>query len=203
MLEAHSDMAQTATTAYYDAQAEAFARDTAGADVSAILGAFVELLPAGAHVLDWGCGTGRDSRALLDMGFAVTSTDASQAMCRTAEELFGVNVRCERFDDLQAEDEFDGIWACASLLHVRKRDLPAVLGKAHRALKPGGVLYASFKYGAFEGMRGGRWFTDLDEEALADLVGTSFDLVRVWITGDVRPGRAGEKWLNCLLRKRL
>ena len=189
------------TLGYYNREADAFAHDTAQADVSELLAEFTTLLRPGATVLDWGCGTGRDSRAMLDMGLTVISTDASPAMCAKAAELFGVEVACESFDELTAKDEFDGIWACASLLHVKREDLPAVLRKAHGALKPQGVFYASFKFGSFEGMRKGRWFTDLNEEGIAELAGDDFDFERIWVTEDVRPERKGEKWLNCLLRK--
>lgn len=190
------------TVGYYERHAEAFAHDTAKADVSEILGRFTALLPAGASVLDWGCGTGRDTRTMLDGGLVVTSADASEAMCAVAKETFGVEPACEGFEDLDAVCEYDGIWACASLLHVEKRKLPAVLNRAYDALKENGVLYMSFKYGGFEGMRGGRWYTDLDEAALAELAGSGFEIVETWVTGDVRPGRAEERWLNCLLRKR-
>ena len=202
MSSAVSNNLQDATIGYYDRHAAAFVEDTARADVSEILDAFVSVIPAEASVLDWGCGTGRDSRALCDRGFAVRSIDASQAMCDAAKELFGIDATCERFGDLDADARFDGIWACASLLHVPKGELPVLFSKAHGALAKGGVLYASFKYGNFEGMRGGRWYTDLDEQALVELVDACFDVVRMWVTGDVRPGRAGEKWLNCLLQKR-
>ena len=194
--------ATTDTIRYYDEQADAFTRDTAQARVTEIMSEFVALMPAHATVLDWGCGTGRDSRAMLDRGFTVVSTDASQAMCSVAKELFGVDARLESFDELSAQGEYDGIWACASLLHVRRRDLPEAFQRAADALKPEGVLYASFKLGDFEGERGGRWYTDLDEGALAELSRQWFEPAKIWVTGDVRPGRAGEKWLNCLLRKR-
>ena len=197
------DMETDGTLGYYNREADAFAHDTAQADVSELLAEFTTLLRPGATVLDWGCGTGRDSRAMLDMGITVISTDASPAMCSKAAELFGVEVACESFDELTAKDEFDGIWACASLLHVKREDLPAVLRKAHGALKSQGVLYASFKFGSFEGMRKGRWFTDLNEEGIAELAGDDFDIERIWVTEDVRPERKSEKWLNCLLRKRL
>ena len=190
------------TLDYYEHNADAFSKNTASADMLAILRSFVSMLPEGATVLDWGCGTGRDSRSMLDMGLSVVSTDASPAMCQIAKELFDVEVVCERFDELKEESEYDGIWACASLLHVRKSELPAMLCKAHKALKPQGVLYTSFKYGIFEGMRKGRWFTDLDEGALAELVGNDFEIVKMWTTSDVRPGRAEERWLNSLLQKR-
>ena len=109
MRTAQSKMKKSATLDYYEREADSFAQDTAHADVSEMLGEFTALLPEGASVLDWGCGTGRDSRAMLDMGLAVTSIDASEAMCEKAAELFGVEVTCERFEDLDAVDVFDGI----------------------------------------------------------------------------------------------
>ena len=192
-----------ATLGYYESNACAFCDDTAGAAMSATLTEFVSLLPVGASVLDWGCGTGRDSRALLDGGFVVTSTDASPAMCRAAKELFGVDAICEGFEDLDEAACYDGIWACASLLHVCKDNLRRTFEIACNALKSDGVFYASFKLGDFEGMRNGRWFTDLDEESLELLLQPVFTVARMWVTGDVRPGRGDEKWLNCLARKRL
>lgn len=202
MLTAEFNTQKKETITYYDRKANAFAQDTAHADVSIMLKEFVEPLPAGASILDWGCGSGRDSRAMLDMGFSVTSTDASKAMCSKASELFGIDAICENFDDLDVDGKFDGIWACASLLHVSMADLPDVLKRAKRALQDEGVLYMSFKYGTFEGMRDGRWFTDMDETALTKLVQRDFETLRMWITSDVRLGRENEKWLNCLLRKR-
>lgn len=202
MPQASNDSTAMETIRYYDEHADAFVRDTAKADVSEILCEFVALMPDGAAVLDWGCGTGRDSRSMLDRGFAVVSTDASHAMCAAAKDAFDIDVRCEGFDDLDAEDAYDGIWACASLLHVRKHDLPALFERACAALKSYGVLYVSFKLGDFEGMRAGRWYTDLDGAALEDLSQPCFEVLKVWITGDVRPVRSEEKWLNCLLRKR-
>lgn len=198
----HGEGGESETLAYYERRAEEFVRDTSDADVSELLGEFAALLPVGADVLDWGCGSGRDARALAELGFRVTATDASPAMCRAARELSGVEVRCERFDELCEQAAFDGIWACASLLHVRSAELPAVLLRAWEALRAGGILYASFKLGSFEGMRNGRWFADMDEERLGGLLKPGFDIVRMWETCDVRPGRREERWLNCLARRR-
>jgi hypothetical protein len=97
---------------------------------------------------------------------------------------------------------FDGIWACASLLHVPMRELPEVLGRLTLALKPGGVLYLSFKYGHGERHREGRHFTDLDEAGLLTLLGAVPGLLlrERWITADQRPERHGEQWLNAVAR---
>ena len=192
----------TETLDYYERNADKFRKDTADADMSGIMVEFTALLPKGACVLDWGCGTGRDSRALMEMGYSVVSTDASAEMRRVAEELFGISIRCEAFVELGEEGVFDGIWANASLLHVPKEELRGVFQTAHRALKESGILYASFKLGDFDGIRNGRWFTDLGEESLSELLQPCFDIVQMWVTDDVRPERSGEKWLNSLSRRR-
>lgn len=101
-----------------------------------------------------------------------------------------------------APQSFDAIWACASLLHVPRVELEGILKKIRAALKPQGILYLSFKYGTFEGMRNGRYFTDMDESSLASLMDRtgSFSLYKQWISEDVRPDKKGS-WLNALYRK--
>jgi SAM-dependent methyltransferase len=99
--------------------------------------------------------------------------------------------------------EFDGIWTCASLLHVPSAELPDVVDRLRTALKPGGILYASFKYGSGEREQHGRRFTDLDEAGLAALLEQvpGLEPVETWTTSDRRPGRESERWLNTLLRR--
>jgi hypothetical protein len=104
------------------------------------------------------------------------------------------------FQDLSASSQYDGIWACASILHLNKEDLKDVMRKISVALKPGGVLYVSFKYGIFEGMRGGRYFTDYNEEQLGVFMEqiSELQVFETWVTNDVRPGREEEQWINIL-----
>lgn len=188
---------------YYDEHADEFVSATQDADMSVILSCFLGELPVGAHVLDWGCGSGRDSLALLAAGCDVTAVDLSTAMCAATAALTGLEPRNESFLDLDDVDCYDGIWASASLLHVPSADLPAVLHRAATALKPRGTLYCSFKYGMAELERNGRFFNDMTEEKFTSLLGSvpSLRLVETWVTEDVRPERAGELWLNCLLRR--
>ena len=195
-------MAITDTISYYDANSSAFVESTVGASMADALGAFVAMLPPGGNVLDWGCGSGRASKALREMGFVVTSTDGSAAMCREALRVTGTVVRHEMFDELTDVACYDGIWACSSLLHVPPKGLPDVFRRAADALRDGGVLYCSFKQGGFAGIHNGRWFTNLDKATLALLLEPRFDVVRMWESGDVRPGRSDEQWLNCLATKR-
>lgn len=189
------------TIKYYDENAKAFIGGTLDADISEIAERFVKRLPEGASILDWGCGSGRDSLAFLKAGFEVTAVDLSKEMAAATERLTGLSVRNESFEDLSDVDAYEGIWACSSLLHMEKASLPAVLGFARRALKAGGCAYVSFKYGDYEGMRNSRYFTDLTEDSLACILedGTGLKIDEFWVTGDVRPGRENEKWLNAIL----
>lgn len=194
----------TATTlAYYDVNAQAFASSTVDVEFSDMQRRFTSLLDPGASILDFGCGSGRDTKAFLDAGFQVTATDGCSEFCRIAQQLTGLPVRHELFQDLSDVQAYDGIWACSSILHLPKRELFDVFVKMTTALKPHGVIYTSFKHGTFEGLRSGRYFTDFTEPAFREFVRPiqELSLEEVWTSRDVRPGRENEQWLNLLLRK--
>ena len=199
-MEANADV----TIEYYNKNAAEFREDTAGVEFRKIQNAFLDLLPEGALILDFGCGSGRDALEFLKRGYQVEATDGSEEMCRAAAELTGLVVRQMLFQELDEEEKYDGIWACSSILHLPKPELEDVLERMTAALKRNGVIYASFKYGAFEGERNGRYFTDFTEETFTEFIGGITDLAveKMWITDDVRPGRGEEKWLNMILRKR-
>ncbi len=164
---------------------------------------FLPKLKAGAHILDAGCGSGRDARHFASLGFQVTAIDGSAAMARCASEYIGHPVRHLQFEALDYNAVFDGIWACASLLHIPQTELPTVMNRMSDALKNGGFWYLSFKYG--EGMvtRNGRTFTNMTEHALQSLVAnlSGIDVLQTWQTTDNRPSRKDEYWLNALLIK--
>lgn len=190
--------------AYYDCNAERFAADTGGLDMSALYERFLRYVPAGGRILDAGCGVGRDALAFAQRGYAVVAFDASLEMVRLARERVAgrVEVRRMGFEEVEWHEEFDGVWACASLLHVPADDLPAIVGRLAASLRPGGACYMSFKYGSGERMAGGRRFTDLTEADLnAMLPGTGLVVVDAWVTTDVRAGRSGEHWLNAVATK--
>ena len=190
------------TIEYYNRNAISFAESTISASMSETLNLFASSLPQGGLVLDWGCGSGRDSLALRELGFHVVSVDASAEMCSQALRLTGTDARQEAFSELNEISTYDGIWACASLLHAPLDSLPGLFAKAADALKDNGVLYCSFKHGRSSGFFHGRWFTNLDESMLRSVMNPSLDISHIWITGDVRPERSSEKWLNCLAIKR-
>lgn len=191
------------TLQYYNENAASFTEGTFNADMSATRNKFLEYMPKQGMILDWGCGSGRDSVAFKELGYEIEAADASEELCKIASEKIGIEVRNESFDELEVTDKYDGIWACASLLHVEKEYLTEIFEKALKALKADGVMYVSFKYGDFEGERNGRYFTDLTDESFAKIIKgfKKFEIIEQWITEDVRPGREEEKWLNVILRK--
>lgn len=194
------------TLEYYEKNTEAFVSTTKDVDITEIHDRFLSLLPANACILDLGCGSGRDSKAFLDRGYRVRSVDGSPEMCRSASELTGQRVLCMMFDELAVESEFDGVWACASLLHVPSSHLTSIFWKVARALKPGGVFYVSFKYGDYEGIRNERLNTDLTEESFRHKISPVKDLeiVDMWTCERIaRIGRDPMTWLNVLLKKKL
>lgn len=142
--------ADAATIAYYEANAPHYTLSF-GQAPSRHLDAFLDRLQPAAHILELGCGGGRDSARIIERGFSLDATDAVPAMVRKAGERFGVGARVLRFDELRAEEEYDAVWAHACLLHVARRELPQVLGAIHSALKPGGLHFANFKLGDGEG----------------------------------------------------
>ena len=186
------------TIGYYDTNAAGFVAGTANVEFGTLQREFARRLPEGGRILDLGCGSGRDSLAFLKAGFAVDAVDGSVQMVKAASELTGLPVVHALFADYEPAGLYDGIWACSSLLHVPAAELADVIAKYARALVPGGTFYLSFKLGNHDGMRNGRWFTDLDEPVFRDLVAEIPELriERIDVTSDVRPGRADEKWLN-------
>ncbi len=155
------------------------------------------------RILDLGCGSGRDSKAFLEMGFDVTAVDGSKELARMASAYMNHPVICATFQEYEPEGMFDGIWACSSLLHLSRDDIGQVFQRYAKVLKPGGCFYASFKYGTESGMRHGRFFTDLDEELFDRILKEipELEIAKTYITTDVRPGRGSEKWLNVFLRR--
>ena len=191
------------TLDYYNNNAYRFTVDTLDVEFSDIQDHFLAELQPGALILDFGCGSGRDSRYFLQKGYKVEACDGSEEMVKTATKNAGIPVKQMLFSELDEQERYDGIFACASILHVPSEELPDIIGKMKKAVKKGGILYISFKYGTFEGVRNGRYFTDQTKESLSqilDQVG-GLNIISTGITGDARPGREEEKWLNVLLRR--
>lgn len=188
---------------YYETHAEDFVASTVNVDVGKLYAEFEIYLKLSCRIMDLGCGSGRDSRYFVGKGYNVDSVDPSPVMCKKTKELAGTTTYTMKAEDLDFEDEYDAVWACASLLHVARENQEAVLRKICRALRQDGILYCSWKYGNQDRMESGRSFTDLDEKELNRILLEIPDLklIKSWVTTDVRIDRPGQKWLNVLLRK--
>jgi SAM-dependent methyltransferase len=191
------------TIAYYNTNAEQFRRDTLDVDMSALYEPFLRLVPQGGKILDAGCGSGRDSLRFKQHGYEVEAFDASSEMCRLASALIDQPVHLKTFDDVNWVSEFDGIWACASLLHVRRDSIDSVLEKLCRALRPNGAVFVSFKLRDEEWEQDGRFFNGYSEDSFRGLIEhhTAFLPQSMWVSDDARPERRDEKWLNVLLQR--
>ena len=188
---------------YYTHHAEAYAQATRAVDIAPLYARFLPHVPAGGLILDAGCGSGRDALAFLQQGYAVEAFDASPELAQLATQHAGIPVKVMRFQDVDDTARFDAIWACASLLHVPEREQPEAWRRLWRALKPGGVAYASYKLGQGERVdEAGRAFTDANEDRLSEWLNPLQGIARVeiWQTTDQRPGQA-QTWLNALIHR--
>lgn len=197
-----NQLSETPTIRFYDDNAAEYIRSTSDLNMQMLYEPFLRQIPHGGRILDAGCGSGRDSKAFADRGYSVVSIDASQKMVDATSELTGQLAICMAFQQIALTEEFDGVWACASLLHVPLSELTDVLFRLTSALRPSGVLYASFKNGHVERHQDGRLFTDMDERNINRLVAgiSRLEIIQCWRTEDLRPNQSDE-WLNVLLKK--
>ena len=193
------------TLDYYNSKAKDFVTDTVAVAFTEMQDTFLEYIPKGGRILDFGCGSGRDTKYFISKGYDVDATDGSEELCKIASEYTGIKIKQMLFEELDEVELYDGVWACASILHVEKKQLPEILKKIATATKKGGVVYTSFKYGEFEGIRNGRFFTYLTEESFGEILRSVSDLAieKLWISADVRAERGEERWLNIVLRKQV
>ena len=197
-------MSNNNTIDYYNNNAMSYALDTYDVDFSLAQKRFVSYISDKGYILDFGCGSGRDTNYFKNIGFEVDAIDGSEELCKIAEANTGIKVKCMLFQEFNEINKYDGLWACSSILHLTREELKIVFQKMIISLKDAGVIYTSFKYSDFEGERNGRYFIDFTEDSFNDFIKEFSDIkiIDEWITSDVRPDRKNEKWLNLILKKR-
>ena len=191
------------TVNYYNRNVKQFYDNTVAVDFTDTQSVFLSKLAKGSAILDFGCGSGRDTKYFLSQGHHVEAIDGSLELCKLASQYTGIQVRPMLFQELSVINKYDGIWACASILHLPWSELADVMRRMQAALKANGIIYTSFKYGTFSGERNGRYFTDMTEARFAGFIEEidGLQIEEQWISADVRPGRGEEQWINIILRK--
>ena len=150
----------------YEKNADAFFETTVLANMQSLYESFLSLVEPRGKILDRGCRSGRDCKYFIGKGYQVEAIDGSPTLCRLASDYIGQKVVCSRMEDISYKEEFDGIWDCVSLLHIKKNDMLNMLQKMKKALRKNGVLYLSFKEGRGQKIKNGRLFNYYDEDEL-------------------------------------
>ena len=192
------------TIPYYNEHGQAFFDRTINADLTQLYDAFTKYLPDDAHILEIGCGSGRDAKAFIERGYRVTASDGSATMVKLAQAYLGQEVLHLTFDQLAFDNEFDAIWANACLLHVPMAEMQSVFENLIKALNTGGIFYTSLKSGEGEIVADdGRTFTFFNETTIRELVAQfpMLEIIELTTTEDTRPDHKGEYWLNVYMRK--
>lgn len=192
------------TLAFYDEHSHEYYKSTVDVDMDQLHDRFLRELKPGAHILDAGCGSGRDTKAFLERGYLVTAIDNSVKMAELATALTGHKCEVLSFQKMEFRETFDGIWACASLLHVSKSEMNDVMTRFVHALKPNGVFNISLKEGEGEKFAGdGRFFNYYTVESFRSLLSDFPNLreIAFWKTEEIRSHQYRALWLNFLLRK--
>ena len=189
------------TIEYYNKNSTEFVSRTVDIDMSELYPKFTNLLPSGGKILDAGCGSGRDARYFLSQGFEVVAIDASEEMVKSASNLTGQAAVQMRFEDMSFRNEFDGVWASASLLHIERSLLSDILATLISSLRPKGHLYLSMRDGQGDEFIDGRYFSYITESELRHLLEqrSDIELLELWTTSDRQPNRDLYKWINAVV----
>lgn len=193
------------TLNFYNNNSKEYIETTLSADMSHLYNDFLNNIPQGGHILDLGCGSGRDSVEFIKRGYKITAVDGSKELASAASKIIGQQVICSKFEDLKLTETFDGIWASASLLHVNKNEIVDVIKNVSSNLKPNGVFYMSFKYGENEYIdEKGRYFNCYTEETFKEMLSQvpNLKIKTIYKSGDTLGGRNNLVWLNIILEIR-
>ena len=193
------------TLDYYNKNSEEYFNSTLNVDMTNTYKEFLKLVPEGGKILDLGCGSGRDSMNFIKLGYEVTAVDGAKELAKRASVLLGKEVIVSTFEELELKEKFHGIWACASLLHIKREDLKTVLNNLYNNLDDNGVFYMSFKYGEKEYVDDkNRYFNCFTDESIISFINenTKYNILGLYITED-KLGRVNEvKWLNLICNKK-
>ena len=199
-------MSKNETLKYYDENASKYCEQTINTDMSEAYTKFIAFLPDGVHILDFGCGSGRDSKYFLSKGYKVTAIDGSSEMCKLASNYIGQKVNCMDFSELSDKSLYDGIWACSSIVHVEKEKIPDILNKMVDSLKVGGIIYTCFNNGSSFEIKEVKYYNYMTPEefigVLKEFVPNA-ELIESYSneTYNGTVGKRSSNWINFLVKR--
>ena len=191
------------TIGYYNKNAKNYFETTINGNMKLSYKKFLEYIPKKGYILDLGCGSGRDSKYFIENGYKIKAIDGSLELCLLAEKYMNHKVIHMNFSELNDLNEYDGIWSCATILHLTKQEFIKVLKKLIRALKEEGIIYISFKDGIGEELKDGRYFMYYTENQFEEIINL-FDKIEIldkYITYSSTNPNEKRKWNNYILKK--
>ncbi len=196
---------QLKTYLFYKNNVEHYVSETFDIKLTDNIELFLAYLPKNSKILDIGCGSGRDTLCFKQQGFSVVATDSVSEMAKSASKNISQQVLVRSFFNLDFNDEFDGVWASASLLHCPKSEITSALQNVANALKINGIAYISLKQGIGEGVdKNGRYFSYYSEHEVTELIDEldNFTINKLWLDKSTLRG-IHQVWINVLLTKGL
>lgn len=194
------------TLEYYNKNAEQYCKQTLVGNLQENYAQFFKELPNNAYILDFGCGSGRDSKYFIEKGYQVEAIDGSIEMCKIASQYIGQEVKCMKFEELDKVNTYDGIWACSSILHVEKERLACVLNKMIKALKGNGIMYISFKKGVGYEIKEGKYYHYVTKEEMKKILGKINEKAKIIHYFETLPSTKREAsniiWANFIIKKK-
>ena len=194
---------QNSTIRFYDDNAEEYFKSTVNGNMIEAYCKFLRYISSNGHILDFGCGSGRDSKYFLDHGYIVTAIDGSEKMCKLASNYAGISVKFMDFSELSEENKYDGIWACSSLIHISTCELLEVINKMILALKSHGIIYTCFKNGTGDEIINGRYYNYLTKEDFIELLKkfSELEIIEIYDSKSIINPTDTRYWNNFILRK--
>lgn len=193
------------TLEYYNKNAQLYCEQTLVGNLNENYERFLSRLPSKAYILDFGCGSGRDSKYFLDNGYNVKAIDGAIEMCKLASKYINREVECMKFEELDDENIYDGIWACSSILHIEKEKLAEIFTKMINALKDNGVIYTSFKIGTGYEVKEGKYYNFLTKEEMEETLkktGKNVKMIDYFETlPSTKRNAKGTIWGNFIIKK--
>lgn len=192
------------TLEYYNQNAKLYFEQTVEGNLKENYDKFLSKIPQNAYILDFGCGSGRDSKYFIENGYKVNAIDSSIEMCKLASKYINQKVKCMKFDELDEENIYDAIWACSSILHVEKEKLPEILSKMVKALKTNGIIFTAFKNGEGYEIKEGKYYNFLTKEELEKVLSNINQNIKIvdyfeTLSSTKRPEKV--IWSNYILQK--